>query len=95
MQNRAYERNHLNIRVSHERLEAQGLDREPTNHLSLVDWQREKRGERTRAGDRKREIEERNREHDSRRQEARERKLDVELSRKRQPERELDIDLSR
>ena len=95
VQNRAYERNHLDIRVSHERLEAQGLDREPTIHLSLVDWQREQRGERTRAGDRKREIEERNREHDRRRQETRERKPDVELSRKRQLERELDIDLSR
>lgn len=45
VQNRAYERSGLDIRVSHESLEAQGiLDREPTIHLSLADWQREKRG---------------------------------------------------
>lgn len=97
-QNRAYERNHLDIRVSHERLEVQGVrDRQPTIHLSLADWQREKRGIRTRAGDRKREIEERNKEHDRRRQAARERKPDADLSRKPQPEhkRDLDIDLSR
>ena len=97
VQNRAYERNHLDIRVSHKSLEAQERDRQPTIHLSLADWQREKRGERTRAGDRKREIEERNREHDRRRQAARERKPDADLSRKPQPEhkRDLDIDLSR
>lgn len=101
-QNRAYERNYLDIRVSHERLEVQGVrDRQPTIHLSLADWQREKRGMRTRAGDRKREIEKRNREYDRRRQEALARKPDVDLFRKRQPEpeqrreRELDIDLSR
>ena len=55
-QNRAYERNGLDIRVSHESLEAQGeFDREPTIHLSRIDWQREQRGERTPAGDEKRE----------------------------------------
>ena len=63
VQNRAYERNGMDIRVSHESLKVQGVrDRKPTIHLSLADWQREKRGEHTRAGDRKREIEERNRE---------------------------------
>ena len=78
-QNRAYERNHLDIRVSHERLEAQGVrDRQPTIHLSHDDWQREQRGERTRAGDRKREIEEHNREHNRRRQEAQEQKRQLE-----------------
>lgn len=62
VQNRAYERNQLDIRVSHESLAVQGeRDRLPTPHLSLADYQREKRGERTPAGDRKREIEAHNR----------------------------------
>lgn len=74
VQNRAYERNGLEIRVSHESLEAQGeLDREPTIHLSRIDWQKERRGERTLAGDEKREIEERNRERALERQRGRER----------------------
>lgn len=60
IQNRAYERNGLDIRVSHERLEAQGIDREPTNYLSVIDWHREKRGQRTEAGDLRREIVKRN-----------------------------------
>ena len=60
VQNRAYERNGLSVRVSHERLTAQGiLDREPIVHLSHRDWQREQRGERTRAGDRNRQIRQR------------------------------------
>lgn len=64
VQNRAYERNGLDIRISHERLEVQGKrDREPTIHLSRIDWQREQRGERTPAGDRKRAIRERNHAH--------------------------------
>ena len=61
VQNRAYERNGLDIQVSHESLEAQGKhDREPTIHLSRIDWQKEQRGERTPAGDRKRAVKERN-----------------------------------
>lgn len=62
LQNRAYERNRLDVRVSHESLEVQGIDREPVNHMSRIDWQREKRGERTEAGDERRAIIERNRE---------------------------------
>ena len=61
VQNRAYERNGLDIQVSHESLEAQGKhDREPSIHLSRIDWQRERRGERTPAGDRTRAVKERN-----------------------------------
>lgn len=68
VQNRAYERNQMDIRVSHESLAAQGKrNREPTIHLSRIDWQREQRGERTLAGDRKRKIQEHNREKDARR----------------------------
>lgn len=59
-QNWAYERNGLSVRVSHESLERQGIDREPVNHLSYMDWQKEKRGVRTPAGDKKREIQRRN-----------------------------------
>lgn len=61
IQNLAYERNGLNIRVSHESLFVQGCyGREPVNHLSLVDWQKEQRGERTVAGDRRRTVRQRN-----------------------------------
>jgi len=61
IQNKAYERNGLNIRVSHESYKARGiLDREPTIHISKVDWQKERLGIRTRAGDRKRDIKYRN-----------------------------------
>lgn len=82
VQNRAYERNGLDIRVSHESLEVQGVrDRHPTIHLSLADWQREKRGERTHAGDKKREIEAHNREHSNERQPEQKRELDIDLSR--------------
>ena len=78
-QNRAYVRNYLDIRVSHERLEVQGVrDRQPTIHLSLADWQREKRGIRTRAGDKKRIIEVRNRERAQQHQLNQERSLDIE-----------------
>ena len=49
VQNRAYERNGLDIRVSHESLRAQGiLDREPTIRLSLADYNRARNEERSR-----------------------------------------------
>ena len=65
----AIDRNRLDIRVSHESLEIQGrYDREPTIHLSRIDWQREMRGERTPAGDKKRAIAARNREQSHNRQ---------------------------
>lgn len=79
VQNRAYERNGLDIRVSHESLEAQGKQREPVPYLSRIDWQKEQRGERTPAGDRKRAIRERNEERI--RQRETERKYELELSR--------------
>lgn len=60
-QNRAYERAGLPMRVSHLRLEDQGIrDREPIRHLNHRDWKLEQRGERTAAGDRNREIRQRN-----------------------------------
>lgn len=82
VQNRAYERNGLDIRVSHESLEVQDKrDREPTIHLSLSDFQKEKRGERTAAGDKKRAIAARNSERIRQRQLDREHSLSYELSR--------------
>lgn len=82
VQNRAYEQRGLDIRVSHKSLEAQGIhDREPTIHLNFADFQREKRGERTPAGDRKREIEARNRERTHQRDLDKDRTLGIELSR--------------
>lgn len=81
-QNRAYERNGLDIQVSHESLEVQGKrDREPTIHLSRIDWQREQRGERTPAGDRKRTIRSRNEARIQKRELEQERWLEMELSR--------------
>lgn len=81
LQNRAYERNGLDIRVSHESLEVQGKDREPTIHLSRMDWQKEERGEHTIAGDKKRAIKVRNQERVRKRQLQQERSLEMELSR--------------
>ena len=82
VQNRAYERSGLDVRVSHECLEVQGVhDREPTVYLRLADWQREKRGERTRAGDLKRKVDARNKAWALQRQVERERVHEIELSR--------------
>ncbi|MDE6030401.1 MAG: MobA/MobL family protein [Oscillospiraceae bacterium] len=60
LQNRAYERSGLDIMVSHECLKVQGVERIPTPHLCVIDWQREKGGEHTPAGDIRREVQERN-----------------------------------
>ena len=82
VQNRAYERNGLDIRVSHESLEVQGRrDREATVHLSLSDWQKEKRGIHTPAGDRRRAVAERNARRVREKELAREQSLEMELSR--------------
>ena len=89
VQNRAYKRNGLSIRVSHESLAVQGVrSREPTIHLSYADWQREKRGEHTRSGGRKREITERNRERARQWQLEYERTLERDLEPKRERNRE-------
>ncbi len=82
IQNRAYERNGLDIQVSHESFEAQGKhDREPTIHLSRIDWQKEQRGERTPAGDRKRLIREHNQMRIHQREMEQQREIELELSR--------------
>lgn len=82
VQNRSYERNKMDIRVSHLSLEVQGIyDREPTIHLSRIDWQREKNGERTIKGDQKRAIKERNEERSRQRQLKLERDYELDRSR--------------
>lgn len=81
IQNRAYERNGLEIRVSHESLEVQGLEREPTIHLSQRDWQKEQRGQHTIAGDKKRAIKKRNQEKELDRQHDKKRWLELDRSR--------------
>lgn len=59
--NRTYERNKCRERVSCHSYEVQGIhDFEPTIHLSRIDWEKEKRGERTLEGDIKRDIKEKN-----------------------------------
>ncbi len=82
VQNRAYERNGYDIRVTHESLEIQGQkNREPTIHLSRIDWQKEQRGEHTNAGDRKRAIKKHNEERILQHQLNQERRYELELSR--------------
>lgn len=82
VQNRAYERNGYDIRVSHESLEVQGKkEREPTIHMSNIDWQKEKQGEHTISGNRKRAIERRNEERVRQRHIDQEKHHELELSR--------------
>ncbi len=72
----------MDIRVSPLSLEVQGVrDREPTIHLSRIDFQKEKNGERTVAGNRKRAIKKRNKERSRQRQLEIEREYELELSR--------------
>ena len=80
--NLGYERAGLNERVSPDSYEVQGIyDKEPTIHLSLVDYQKELRGERTERGDEKRAIQERNEERERQRGLDYERGLDIEPAR--------------
>ena len=82
VQNQAYERNNLPMRVSHESLEVQGIrDREPANHLSLASWQRERRGEHTPQGDKRRAIDRRNRERTQHILDEHSRDLNIEMER--------------
>lgn len=79
--NQAYERNGLEIRVSHESLEVQGIHRKPVPYLSRIDYQKEKHGIRTAAGDRRRAVQEDNRMLVQKHQLKRTRELEIELSR--------------
>ena len=56
LQNRAYERNGLDIRVSCESLKTQGIDRKPLSYMPVADWQKEKNGQHTPSGDKRRKV---------------------------------------
>ena len=77
VQNRAYERYGMKVRVSHLSYEVQGIDKESLIHLHIADWKKEMRGQRTDAGDRRRRIEMRNQE----REQYRDRENDLTRSR--------------
>lgn len=61
-QNKLFEEKGMEVRVSHESLEVQGLDREPTIPLGRAEMALERKGIRTENGNKNREIELRNRE---------------------------------
>ena len=56
VQNRAYERCHIEKRISHESLRVQGIDRKPLRHVNYVDWQRAERQRRIQAKELAREL---------------------------------------
>lgn len=87
-QNKEYERKGLDIRVSHESLAKQGLDREPTKHLGHEAAALERRGVRTEIGDKNRAIIERNREREQRRER---REHEREQNRRRTRDRGRDV----
>lgn len=72
MQNRAFQEKGLDIRVSQESLEVQGIDREPTQPLGRAATALERKGIHTEIGNRNREIETRQREHEEQHQRLRE-----------------------
>lgn len=71
LQNREFERLGLNVRVSHESLAAQGINRVPTKHLGPATLALEKRGVQTERGDEYRETIARNKEREMERQRVR------------------------
>lgn len=81
LQNREFEKRGLPVRVSHETLAAQGIDREPTKHLGPGTMALELRGVQTDRGNIYREIMRRNREREERRQKRRNRNGDRQRSR--------------
>ena len=84
VQNKEFERNGLDVRVSHESLEVQGLDREPTKHLGRKSTEMKRRGIETNRDSENRAIGDRNKELMNRkyqRQLEREEYRDFELSR--------------
>lgn len=62
VQNRAYERCHIEKRISHESLRVQGIARKPLRHVNYVDWQRTERQRRIQEKERELARLERNRE---------------------------------
>ena len=83
LQNREFERRNLPVRVSHESLAAQGMDREPTKHLGPGTIAMELRGIQTDRGNEYREIIAHNRAREHEREKIRERMRDRTRSRGR------------
>ena len=73
LQNREFERLGLEVRVSHESLIAQGINREPTKHVGAAAMALEKRGIRTERGEQYRAIIAQNRNLDLERQPSKQR----------------------
>lgn len=69
-QNRTLEAHGHAARVDHRSLEAQGIDREPTQHLGQAANDMEQRGKSSRIGDENRAIEDRNNDREERRRQA-------------------------
>lgn len=80
-QNRAFQEKGMEVRVSHESLEVQGIDREPTLPLGRAATALERKGIQTERGNRNREIEAKQREREEERLRRRERHLHRERSR--------------
>lgn len=74
-QNRAFKEKGLEVRVSHESLEVQGIDREPTLPLGRAATALERKGIQTEVGNRNRKIEAKQREREEERLRRRERHL--------------------
>jgi ATP-dependent exoDNAse (exonuclease V) alpha subunit len=71
VQNKEFERNGLDIRVSHESLEIQGIDREPTKHLGRKTTEMKRRGKETNRDSENRAIEVRNNDRENRKHQRR------------------------
>jgi hypothetical protein len=64
--NRAFERKGLDVRIDHRSYKDQGIDKEPQIHMGHKAWALEKKGVRTEKGDYNREIQRRNKEREER-----------------------------
>lgn len=71
VQNKEFEKNGLDIRVSHESLEIQGIDREPTKHLGRKTMEMKRRGKETSRDSENRAIEARNNDRENRKHQRR------------------------
>lgn len=80
-QNREFQEKGLEVRVSHESLEVQGIDRQPTHPLGRAATALERKGIKTEVGNRNREIEAKQREREERHQRMLERHRQRGLSR--------------
>lgn len=84
VQNKELERNGLDVRVSHESLVVQGIDREPTKHLGRKTSEMKRRGKETNRDSDNRAIEARNKDCENRKHQRRlerEQEREFELSR--------------